>query len=94
MADFMIKTVGQEVLKSLPAERGDVDRVFASLGRRFEYSEAGGAPLLGIDGISIICHGSSNARSIGNAIKVATTFMHRHINSQIAAELSNGQPAA
>ncbi|WP_028307383.1 phosphate acyltransferase PlsX [Desulfitibacter alkalitolerans] len=39
--------------------------------KQFDYSEYGGAPLLGINGVSIICHGSSNSIAICNAIKVA-----------------------
>ena len=39
--------------------------------KHFDYTEYGGAPLLGINGISIICHGSSNSTAICNAIKVA-----------------------
>ena len=49
---------------------------------------SGGAPLLGIDGICIICHGSSNGRSITNALRVATSFEHHHINKQIVEELA------
>lgn len=41
------------------------------LKRKSDYSEIGGAPLLGVDGISIICHGSSDAKAIHNAIRVA-----------------------
>ncbi|MFZ5943784.1 MAG: phosphate acyltransferase PlsX [Bacillota bacterium] len=41
------------------------------LKNRMDYSEYGGAPLLGVDGISIICHGSSKAKAIHNAIRVA-----------------------
>lgn len=39
--------------------------------KQFDYSEYGGAPLLGINGVSIICHGSSNSIAICNAIRVA-----------------------
>ena len=39
--------------------------------KQFDYSEQGGAPLLGINGVSIICHGSSNSKAICNAIRVA-----------------------
>jgi len=68
-------------------------RLLADLGRRYQYHEHGGAPLLGIDGICIICHGSSNARSITNALRAATTINHRHINSQIVEELAVGVEA-
>jgi len=89
IADFLFQTISEEVLKHLVEERETASGTFHKLARRYQYSEAGGAPLLGIDGISIICHGSSNARSISNAIKVATTFKDRRINSQIVAELSD-----
>lgn len=44
---------------------------FKSLFRRLDYTEYGGAPLLGVRGISIICHGSSNHKAIKNAIRFA-----------------------
>lgn len=42
-----------------------------SLAKKFDYSEYGGAPLLGVNGVSIVCHGSSKAQAIRNAIRVA-----------------------
>ena len=39
-----------------------------------DYSEYGGAPLLGVKGVCIICHGRSNANAIKNAIRVAAEF--------------------
>ena len=42
--------------------------------KRVDYSEYGGAPLLGVKGVSIICHGRSNANAIKNAIRVAAEF--------------------
>lgn len=88
MADMMMKTVSTEVLSSLDRERPQAMAAFSALNRKFEYHEAGGAPLLGIDGIAIICHGSSNSRSIYNALRVATTMKSRRINEQIVEELS------
>ncbi len=68
-------------------------RLLTDLGRRYQYHEHGGAPLLGIDGICMICHGSSNARSIANALRAVTTMNHRHINSQFVEELAVGVEA-
>jgi phosphate acyltransferase len=45
-----------------------------SLKRRTDYAEYGGAPLLGVDGVALICHGGSNARAIKNAVRVAGQF--------------------
>lgn len=88
MAEFMMQTVAKELLGTIPEERSEIREAFDALHRRYQYREAGGAPLLGIDGVCIICHGSSDARSIANAMKVATTFRNREINAQITAELA------
>ena len=46
----------------------------------------GGAPLLGIKGISIVCHGRSNANAIKNAIRVANEFCKHNVNDAIEKE--------
>jgi glycerol-3-phosphate acyltransferase PlsX len=53
----------------------------------FDYAESGGAPLLGVDGTVIICHGSSNARAIRNACAVAYRMAARGIKDKIHDEL-------
>jgi glycerol-3-phosphate acyltransferase PlsX len=55
-----------------------------------DYSEYGGAPLLGVKGVCIICHGNSNAKAIKNAIRVASEFYQGGINSKIEASLARG----
>ena len=57
--------------------------------KRVDYSEYGGAPLLGVKGVSIICHGRSNPNAIKNAIGVASEFAHSRINDKIEAELDH-----
>lgn len=51
--------------------RERIMRIMSGFKRRLDYAEYGGAPLLGVDGVSVICHGSSKARAIKNAIRVA-----------------------
>ena len=63
-------------------------RAYADLKRRLDYSEYGGAPLLGVKGVCIICHGNSNANAIKNAVRVAAEFHKRRINERIEAELA------
>jgi len=93
IAEYFLRTFGQEVISRLEHDRETGGQLLSELGRRYQYHEHGGAPLLGIDGICIICHGSSNSRSIANALRAATTFNHRHINSQITEELAVGVEA-
>ena len=59
-----------------------------NLWRRMDYREYGGAPLLGVNGIVIIAHGSSNAWAIRNAIRVAAEAAERQIVEPIAAEMA------
>lgn len=54
---------------------------------RMDPEAYGGAPLLGVNGICIICHGSSSHRAIFNAIKVASESVHHHINESITEHL-------
>jgi glycerol-3-phosphate acyltransferase PlsX len=56
---------------------------FRAFKRRVDYAEYGGAPLLGINGISIISHGRSSDRAIKNAIRVAMEFAKSDINRHI-----------
>jgi phosphate acyltransferase len=55
--------------------------------KRVDYSEYGGAPLLGVKGVCIVCHGRSNANAIKNAIRVAAEFSRGHINHLIENDL-------
>lgn len=55
--------------------------------KRIDYSEIGGAPLLGVKGATVICHGRSDANAIKNAIRVAKEFAAGNINHQIEREL-------
>ncbi len=56
---------------------------FQSVKKRLDYSEFGGAPLLGMKQICVICHGSSNAKAIRNAIRVAKEFYEGNLNEHI-----------
>jgi len=56
--------------------------------KRVDYSEIGGAPLLGVKGVCIVCHGRSNANAIKNAIRQASEFSRGHINHLIEHELA------
>ena len=51
------------------------------------YSEYGGAPLLGINGVCIICHGRSDANAIANAVKVAKKVAEKKVNEKIVEAL-------
>lgn len=61
---------------------------FKGLKKRIDYSEYGGAPLLGVRGICVIGHGRSNANAIKNAIRVAAALARSKMNEKIEQELA------
>ena len=61
--------------------------VFREVAREMNYEEYGGAPLLGIDGVTIICHGSSSPKAISKAIEVAVNMVARNVNDHIKENL-------
>jgi glycerol-3-phosphate acyltransferase PlsX len=63
-------------------------RAFDDFKKRLDYSEYGGAPLLGVKGVCIVSHGSSNANAIKNALRVAAESATTNINRKIEEELS------
>lgn len=69
-------------------------RAFDSFRKRTDYSEYGGAPLLGVRGITIIGHGRSNPNAIKNAIRVANELCRLRVNEKIEQELSAASVAA
>ncbi len=85
--EFLMKVVGKELLAALNQERAHAQQTLQALASRYDYNEHGGAPLLGIDGICIICHGSSKDRAIKNALLVAAQYVAMGLNRLIVQEL-------
>ena len=67
---------------------------FRSLKRRIDYAEYGGAPLIGINGISIISHGRSSARAIKNAVRVAAELAKSEVNKHIHEDIEKNMELA
>lgn len=91
----MIKHMLQESLKAtITRKLGYVlsQAAYKDFRKRVDYSEYGGAPLLGVRGVCIICHGRSNANAIKNGIRVAAEFANGRINQQIENELGRESP--
>ncbi len=90
LADAAMQMLRDEIVKSLPAKLGYLlaRKAFQSFKKRVDYAEIGGAPLLGIDGIGIICHGKSSSQAIKNGVLVAAKMAKGNINRDILASLS------
>ncbi|MBS1822158.1 MAG: phosphate acyltransferase PlsX [Acidobacteria bacterium] len=69
-------------------------RAFDDFKKRLDYSEYGGAPLLGVRGVCIVGHGSSNEKAIMNGIRVAAEFAYAEVNTGIEAALHSRASAS
>jgi len=94
ISEGLVEHVGillKEALNStLRAQVGYVlsKRAYQDFKKKMDYSEYGGAPLLGVRGITVIGHGRSNANAIKNAIRVAAELSKSKLNEKIEQELS------
>jgi glycerol-3-phosphate acyltransferase PlsX len=86
----LVSTLLREALKStVTSQVGALlsRAAFNDFKKRLDYSEYGGAPLLGVRGVCIVGHGSSNEKAVMNGIRVAAEFAQAEVNSHIEAAL-------
>jgi glycerol-3-phosphate acyltransferase PlsX len=88
LAEGLFKTIVAEIkeesLELVPRFQPIVDRIW----KRHDFAEYGGAPLLGIRKVAIICHGRSDQRAIGNAIRVAVEQVNHKFIAVVAEEFN------
>ncbi len=84
------KMLKGEILKSWISKLGYlfVRGAFNRFKKIVDYAEYGGAPLLGINGVGMICHGGSNVKAIKNAIRFAHEYARSGVTQQVSAKLS------
>ena len=82
-ASMMLQQFAGRVLPKLDVDQQQAGRVMHEFAAGYKYAETGGAPLLGVDGICLIAHGSSDGHAIGNAIKMATKLASADLNTQL-----------
>lgn len=82
----MLKT---ELKKSIWSRLGTLIALpaFKRFGKKIDYAEYGGAPILGLNGIAIVCHGKSNARAITTALQQAAIFVEKKANDHLVEGL-------
>jgi len=90
LAEMIVRLLREEMMRSLPRKIGALlaRSAFADLKKRMDYSEYGGAPLLGVKGGCIVCHGRSNANAIKNAVRVAREFALNRIDEKIQQSIT------
>lgn len=82
VARLILRLVKKEAPRVL--EQPEIQAVF----RHLDYSEYGGAPLLGVKGVSVICHGSSTPNAFRNAIRMATMAVSHELSAHIGDEFA------
>lgn len=97
----MVESVTQVLMRMIKQNIGSnvftniggflVKPAFTSLKKSYNYEEYGGVPLLGVNGISVICHGNSSEVAIYNALKVAKRMEKNSVNEHIGQRLSGGK---
>jgi glycerol-3-phosphate acyltransferase PlsX len=93
VSEGLVEVVGKMLKQHLSATPGRklgaylARGAFGEFKKRVDYAEYGGAPLLGLNGVCIICHGRSPAKAIYNAIRVAREFAVGKVDERIASEL-------
>lgn len=80
----------KRIRKSLFAKIGALlmSRAFKDLKKNLDYAEYGGAPLLGISGVSMICHGGSSPKAIKNAVRAARSIVENSLNDRIETRIA------
>lgn len=93
LADAAMQMLRDEIMKSTFAKIGYLlaRPAFYRFKKRVDYAEYGGAPLLGVDGIGIVCHGKSSAHAIKNAILEAGKMIENDVNNRIFRDLSENK---
>ncbi len=91
MARMLLKMMKEEIAKSLLAKMGTLmaGPALKCLQKRLDYAEYGGAPLLGVNGVSVICHGSSRAKALKNAIRVARESVDNRLVEAISLNIES-----
>jgi glycerol-3-phosphate acyltransferase PlsX len=95
LAEFIMTNLKEEVRRSVISQAGALAMLPAlqRFRKQVDHAEYGGAPLLGLNGVCIICHGSSRAKAIRNAIRVASEQVSLKVNDHILAALEENPDA-
>lgn len=87
LSSGLIKKLASEIAAADEAMAAAFEPIIRRLYAEYDYHEYGGAPLLGVNGICLIAHGSSEARTIANAVKRAHQFADSGVNGHIVEQL-------
>ena len=99
-AKSIFQAIAQEIFEHDPKMAMQFEPIVKQIYKKNDYHEYGGAPLLGVNGVMMIAHGTSEARTINAAIRNTLEYVRGHVNDEIVARLSQletieqGEPAS
>lgn len=88
LAKSIFSAIAHEIMITDAALGMQLEPIIKQLFKKNDYHEYGGAPLLGVNGVCMICHGSSEARTIRSAIRNAREYVQANVNEAIVARLA------
>jgi len=94
LVNGLFKAIGHELTEEDRELASRFRPIVSRIYRKYDYNEYGGAPLLGVNGTAVICHGASHSGTIRNAIAAAKKYHTKKINDQITDYISNKKVSA
>jgi glycerol-3-phosphate acyltransferase PlsX len=88
LVDGLFKAIKHELIAEKLRLAMKFKPVMKRIFRKYDYNEYGGAPLLGVNGTALICHGASHSRTIRNAVLTSKNYYTKKINDRIVEYLS------
>ena len=87
LGEDIVKYFMGQIARTAPDQADMFKGIVMEMKATYDFNDYGGAPLLGVDGISIICHGASTSRGIMNAVCNARKYSEHQVNEQITQRL-------
>jgi glycerol-3-phosphate acyltransferase PlsX len=91
LVEMVEELLGEELQSTFSAQMGYLlsRRAFRRFRKRVDYSEYGGAPLMGVAGLCIVGHGRSSAKAVRNAVAMASRFVSANVLSRVEQEIAS-----
>ena len=93
LAEGLFKTIVREFEAEGPELKAHMEPHIANIWKRHDFAEYGGAPLLGLNSVAIICHGRSDRRAFGNAVRVVAEEVRVNLIGAIAKQMASAPEA-
>jgi glycerol-3-phosphate acyltransferase PlsX len=93
LARSLFAAIANEIFTTSPDLAMQLEPMFRKFYAKKDYHEHGGAPLLGVNGVCVIAHGSSEARTIKNAIRNAMSYVRSGVNDAIVRRIAEVEAA-